>query len=140
MDIITKPKTRADRNRSWLRPLILILIVAAIATPVYFYLKYRHIKDSPAVKGQQDAKAVIEAVGKLIDLPKDDVPTVATVTDPEAVKDQSFFQNAKKGDKVLIYSKANKAILYDPVAKKIVEIAPFHVGGAESSPPPAPGP
>lgn len=59
---------------------------------------------------------------KLIALPTDEKPTVATVTDATKVKDQTFFQNAKNGDIVLIYSKAQKAFLYDPTENKIVEV------------------
>ena len=40
----------------------------------------------------------------------------------------SFFSKAKVGDKVIIYTNARKAILYDPVAGKIVEVAPVNIG------------
>ena len=36
--------------------------------------------------------------------------------------------NAKVGFKVLIYTQAKKAILYDPGANKIVEVAPVNIG------------
>jgi len=64
-------------------------------------------------------------VGRIIVLPNDEEPTVATVTDPEKLRDQVFFANAKAGDKVLIYTKARKAYLYDPIAGKLVEVAPI---------------
>ncbi len=70
----------------------------------------------------------MEAVGRLIVLPEDEVPTIATVTDLEALQGQPFFANAKLGDKVLIFAKAGKAILYDPVEQKIVEVAPVNLG------------
>jgi hypothetical protein len=47
---------------------------------------------------------------------------------PENLKGQSFFADAKVGDKVLIYKNAKKAILYDPIADKIITIAPLIVG------------
>ena len=62
-------------------------------------------------------------------LPKDETPTLATVSDPEKLKDQRFFVNAVKGDKVLVYSLAKKAILYSPSLDKIIEVAPVNVGG-----------
>jgi len=68
---------------------------------------------------------LISEVGKLMTLPMDEIPTVATVSDLEALKDEEFFVNAKIGDKVLIYNNAKQAILYDPIAKKIVNVAPI---------------
>ena len=65
-------------------------------------------------------------------LPSDELPTIATVSDPEALQNQSFFIDAKKGDKVLIYSNARKAILYDPIANKIITIAPVNLSPQEN--------
>jgi hypothetical protein len=67
-------------------------------------------------------------VGLLIVLPKNETPTIATVSDPSVLKNQAFFVDAKKGDKVLIYTNAKKAILYDPVIKKIINVAPVNTG------------
>ena len=55
---------------------------------------------------------------------------MATVSDLEKLKDQPFFAKAKIGDKVLIYTDAKKAILYDPVNDKIVEVAPINIGNS----------
>ena len=74
---------------------------------------------------ERERAEIISKVGAHIVLPKDEVPTLATVSDPEQLKKYPFFSNAEKGDKVLIYSLAKKAILYRPVGDKIVEIAPI---------------
>lgn len=74
---------------------------------------------------ERERVEVLAKVGAHIVLPKDEVPTLATVSDPEQLKKYPFFSNAEKGDKVLIYSLAKKAILYRPVGDKIVEIAPI---------------
>ncbi len=74
---------------------------------------------------ERERVEVISKVGTHIVLPKDEVPTLATVSDPEQLKKYPFFTNAEKGDKVLIYSLAKKAILYRPTGDKIVEIAPI---------------
>ena len=67
------------------------------------------------------------AVSKLMVLPTDETPTMATVSDPEKLKNQAFFVNAKVGDKVLIYTKARKAILFSPSQNKIIEVSPLNV-------------
>ena len=107
--------------------LILALLVIVLGgTSLYFYRNSKLLKN--AVSNSVDlaeAKALAVKVGKLIVLPEDEVPTIATVSDPAALMGQSFFEGAKKGDKVLIYSNAGKAILYDPVVNKIITIAPL---------------
>jgi hypothetical protein len=90
-----------------------------------------------AVQAQVDA--TVARVGKLIALPTDEKPTVATVTDASKVKDQTFFQNAKNGDVVLIYTKAQKAILYDPSANIIVEVGAVNINN-QVVPAPTPTP
>jgi hypothetical protein len=77
---------------------------------------------------------VLTEVGKLMVLPEGETPTIATVTDVERLRtNQPFFNSAKNGDKVIVYSK--KAILYDPVAKKIIDTTIINPGSP--SPPPA---
>lgn len=107
--------------------IILVLLVLALsATTFYFYRNSQLSKGSGSKTiDQTEAKALSEKVGKLILLPSDEIPTIATVSDPEALKDQAFFVDAKKGDKVLIYSNAKRAILYDPEANKIITVAPL---------------
>lgn len=69
----------------------------------------------------------------IMELPQDEQPTVATVLDKDKLKDQGFFVKAENGDKVVIYSKARKAILYRESAKKIIEVAPIELSQAETS-------
>ena len=47
------------------------------------------------------------------------------MTDPEKLQDQEFFKNAKPGYRVLLYTKARKAYLYDPEAHRLIEVAPI---------------
>lgn len=119
-----------------LLPLLVVAIVLAIVAASasgYFYYQYTKAQKQLRVKtqvsitkeAQDETKKLIEEVGKLIELPKDEEPTIATVTDTEKLKDQPFFQKAKAGDKVLIYPKAQKSILYDPKNKRIVEAGFF---------------
>ena len=107
-----------------------VLFVLATAGAIYFYLDARDLRKNPQKASQEEIAALIAKVGLLIVLPKDEMPTIATVSDPEKLKDQLFFENAKTGDRVLIYSKAKKAILYNPATNKIVEVAPVSLGGS----------
>ncbi len=118
------------------------LVVVMAAVTVYLYIQYSNLKADPAKEAQAEAAELAAQVGKLIVLP-DEQPTVATVTDVEKLKDQPFFAKAQNGNKVLIYTQAKKAILFDPIANKIIEVAPINIGDstkAQAKPAPAPAP
>lgn len=83
---------------------------------------------------QAEVDALVVQVGKLISLPTDEKPTVATVTDASKVKDQPFFANAKNDDKVLIYQKAAKAILFRPSENRIIEVGAVNINNQTVTP------
>jgi hypothetical protein len=74
----------------------------------------------------EETQMLVEEVGKIIELPEE-VPTIATVTEIEKVREQKFFARAENGDKVLIFTSAKKAILYRPNEKKIIEVGVVNV-------------
>lgn len=118
-----------------LKLVIIAIFIAVAAVPsVYFYNQYQKAQESlknPQKAVNEETKKIIEKVGKLIDLPKGEEPTVATITDKNKLKDQSFFSKAENGDKVLIFGKAQKAILYRPSTNKIIEVAPVNLGNTQ---------
>lgn len=112
-----------------------VVAIASLGGAGYFYLQYQ---ESQAVLGkadttEQQVKQLVDEVGKLIVLPEGEQPQVATVSDVNKLKEQVFFSQAKNGDKVLIYAQAQKAILYDPVQKKIIEVGPINLSEATPS-------
>jgi hypothetical protein len=110
---------------------IIILIAITIVPSVYFYLQYQKAQfrlQNPDLFIQEEKRSLMEKVSKLIQLPSSEEPTVATVSNLEKLKDQPFFAQAKNGDKLLIFNNAKKAILYDPVANKIIDVAPVNIG------------
>lgn len=109
-------------------PAVALIVVLLLTGGFLLYQNQKTGSKNPQQAGQDEVKKVVEEVGKLIDLPAGEVPTLATVVDVSKLKDQPFFQKAKNGDKVLIYTNAQKAILYDPVAKKIKEVGPLNTG------------
>jgi uncharacterized protein HemX len=118
-----------------------IVVLIALAVGLVLILKDRnHLKNEVSKLSQSQQATADEAtelnneVGKLIQLPADEVPTVATVIDAAKVKSQAFFASAQNGDKLLLYSKSGKAILYRPSTKKIIEVAPINLGNSQPQP------
>lgn len=115
--------------------ILFLLVIVLGGTTYYFYKNSKLSNVDKNAADQAEAKELADKVGKLIVLPEGEVPTIATVTDPEALKDQAFFADAKQGYKVLIFNNAKKAILYDPIANKIVTVAPINIGEQKAETP-----
>ena len=112
-----------------------ILAFIIFVPSYYFYSKYNQaqklLKD-PSYLQKQEVSNLEKMVGKLIDLPQGEDPTIATVSDKDKLSKQPFFAKAENGDKVLIYTKAKKAILYRPSSDKIIEVGPVTIGDSQS--------
>jgi len=96
-----------------------ILLVTLL---VIFVTAIRHHNEQPGI---EQLRTVTKQVGKLIILPTGETPSLATVSDASKLKSQVVFANAQDGDKVLVYIKAQKVIVYRPSAHKIVDVGPL---------------
>ena len=108
---------------------LFLCVVVFSSLAVYFWYRVQNVAESGSSTDQEDTERLIRRVSELIALPDDEQPTVATVANPDVLRDQPFFSRAKRGDKILIYEKAKKAVLYDPDQNKIIEVAPLNLGG-----------
>ncbi len=91
----------------------------------YFYYKYKQAIRT--VDTKEEIAQLVETIGAVMELPSDETPTLATVTDREKLTDQPFFRKSENGDKVLIYTNAGRAILYRPSLGKIVDVTAINV-------------
>lgn len=117
---------RASRRIPRFVILLLGAIILLIAIGLFASFASRASND-PAHMSQSAIDALVAHVGTLVLLPQGEEPTIATVTDLDALKGQAFFANATLGDKVLMYPKAQEAVLYDPSQGKVIQIAPLTV-------------
>lgn len=86
----------------------------------------------------QEAAALVEKVSALMIVPTGETPVVATVTDAQSLKEgQAFYQDAENGDVLLVYSTAQRAILYRPSDNKIVNVGPVYLNPKASGEQPA---
>lgn len=122
-------------NSVFFKPVLMALFLVSAGAAVYFYSQYSAIKVNPQKIAQDERAALLTQVSRLIVLPSGEDPTLATVSNIDVLRSQAFFANARNGDRVLIYANAKKAILYDPDADKIVEVAPIVIGNPQPSTP-----
>lgn len=129
------PPTRSEKI---LKIIIVCCIVATLVIVAYLNKKDIAIQFSklrenvfPSTKSDEkindEVAALLAQVGKLMILPEGEIPAVATVSDIDALVGQPFFKDAEVGDVVIIYSKAEKAILYNPREQKIVNVASLSI-------------
>jgi hypothetical protein len=105
-----------------------LFAIILVGVSAFFYMKYSALKSDPSKEAQAEVTRLVAQVSKLMVLPEGENPTIATVTDVEKLSEQPFFAKAKNGNKVLIYTGAKKAILFDPMTNKIIEVAPINIG------------
>lgn len=106
----------------------LLFVLAAYGTVHYRGLYMETAQRAGNLLGNDETIALVAEISKFFDLPKNEIPTVAVISDPSTVSGQKFFENAQSGDRVLIYKKARRAILYRQSEQKIIEVAELSLG------------
>lgn len=112
---------------------IIMLVLLTIAVIGVFGYRFYTLqqKTGSNVSLSSQPKELVSQVGKLIELPLNEEPTIATVSDVQKLKGQAFFVHAQNGDKVLIYKNAKKAILFRPATGKIVDVGPVNIDNSQ---------
>jgi len=124
MPVAEKPRMGGKMMTS----LLVLALILVVGLAGYLYWQNVQLKKNPQAVAQEQVKSLVAKVGKLILLPTDETPTIATVTDPNLLKSQEFFSKAQTGDQVLIYTNAKEAILYRPSSNMIINVAPVNIG------------
>ncbi len=124
------PKVRAAPKRTQER-LMMTIMAGAAAIVVLMLLGYGVTKIWGYIFAGTDRelRSLVSDVGNHMLLPTDETPTLATVSDMHALEGQEFFKHAEEGDKVLMYLRSRRAIIYRPSIDKIIEVGP--ITGAE---------
>ncbi len=107
-------------KRRWWQVAIAAVLVAAVGYLVYGYANAQTELARLNGGSGSEVQSLVNQIGRYLVLP-DEAPTLATVNDVSKLKNQEFFKNAQNGDKVLIFSKAGRALLYRVSTKKIIE-------------------
>jgi hypothetical protein len=123
-------------RRFWL-PIALLVVVVFVASA---FLLGRHsvYQSYPELSGVERAGAILEKVGKLIELPQGESPQIAVIENAESVRQtQPFLTNAINGDILIVYTNAQMALLYRPSANRLIAVGPVNT---EEPPLPPPQP
>ncbi|MGD9128885.1 MAG: hypothetical protein PVJ09_00100 [Candidatus Woesebacteria bacterium] len=140
-------KSKASKTRKTIIFSVFIaLFFLSIAGFAFSYWQYSQAKkqlsylssiDGQREMAQKEIGALLEKVKKHIVLPDDEQPIVATITDIETLAaEQAFYQGAENGDKVLIFVKAKKALIYSPSRDILVNVGPAYMNAQQSMPVP----
>lgn len=77
----------------------------------------------PEIK--KEIEAIIQQVSRLILLPSEQEPVIATIQNAEVLaSQQAFYQSAVDGDKLLVYPQ--KALIYRPTENKLINVGPVY--------------
>lgn len=98
---------------------IIILVIIAVGYAV-----------RPKLNTHKDNLNSVTTIQRLVRrhfvLPIDETPALATVTD-KAKLTTKFLQKAENGDKILIYQKAGRVIIYRPSIDRIIDVGPVQI-------------
>jgi len=135
-----KPKAVAkggSRKKFFVVLTVVILLAVVCGAGYWFFTKSGFVKAfkiAQQIQQQQKLSAedqkILNQLKQLIELPTDITPTMAVVSDSEKLKEMqpTFFANAKKDDRLIIYP--DMAILFDPAANKIIKVGPVQFSQA----------
>lgn len=117
--ITLPPSVKNIQRRQRIKRLLAVAAATLlIAGAGFWYFVYRQA-DS-AAENQQ----LIQQVSRLALVPQGETPSVTTVVDEQKVN-QEFLRSAKKGDKVLLYFQAGRAVVYRPDTGQIINMGPL---------------
>ncbi len=125
---------RLLNKKVWLGALIVVLVVA-VGVLAYGYMDTRkeltNLAKTNSSGGDLERERLVAEIGAYMQLPDED-PTLAAVSDVSKLKGQEFFKNAQNGDRVLIFSKAERALLYRPSTHKVIEYSRISVSNTDT--------
>jgi hypothetical protein len=115
-----------------LKGVLIATAVLSFAIAGFIFVFHKKQLVDPNVALANETNELAANIGKFMELPVAEQPTLATVTDKAKLRGQDFFQHAEDGDKVLVYSRSKKVILYRPSTGKIIDVTNLTSGVSSS--------
>jgi hypothetical protein len=137
---IFKRKDKKNK-KSWGKIIKIIIVILVIVVAGYLILwqtgVLETLKIARQIQQQQqlsvEDQEILEELKQIILLPEDTKPTMAVITDVQALRENQpdFFANAENGHRLVIYP--TMAIVYDAQANKIIKVGPVNFNQAALS-------
>jgi len=124
----THIRRSSNKSRKALIGAGIVFVVILIGFLTFQYINTRNeLKKArdPQAAAKNEATELAKKIGKVAEVPTNERPDVSTVTDKQKLQSEVFFARVKNGDKVLIYTKSQRAVLYRPSTGKIIEFIPL---------------
>gem|GEM_PF-2355421 len=133
----TTPAKSKNKKKSF--PWIIVIIVVIVALGGIVFYQHRQLKQldpasSDAAATQEETRRITALVSELMQLPDEDA-FLATIQNMDELQGQAFFNNARNGDRVLIFPNAKKAVIYREGDHLIINAGPIEVNSATSDTP-----
>jgi hypothetical protein len=115
-----EPQNKTSKSFKILFALMVVIAISALGSTALLWQKLQNLE--PAVATDKlEMNSLVKEIGQFLDLPQDETPTLLTISTLEGLENQPFFKNAMIGDKVLVYEKNTKAVLWRPSTHKVIE-------------------
>ena len=124
------------KNRQFFISAGIIFLALAAGGGVYWQLaatRQTPTTSSADTNDSSELSSIVSQIKQLVDIPSNETPTVAEITNQDKVRAQPFFVSAQTGDKVLIFADSKKVILYRPSTGKVINIASLSDEGSSSA-------
>jgi len=127
---MNKGKTSAMKRM--LMALNIVTLIGLAGFSAYLFVDNRDLAKTATLseeeKSQIENDKLIASIGKLINLPNDEKPTIFKVNDPEKIEEgnpgiSQIFPELQKDDYLLIYKNDRLGIQYRPNENKIIKTA-----------------
>ncbi len=110
------------------KKILSLLIIIVIALLVFaIYNKFSAPATPEGQLSDKEIKTLVAKVSKLINVPEE-TPVIATIIKADQlIVEQKFYMGSKDGDYLMVFPKAQKAIIYRQGENKLINVGPIIV-------------
>ena len=121
--------------------LIIAICLTLTASTYYYYQMYHNQLKAAALLPKvlsateiRNPQSVLDAVSRIVYISPNEPVKTATVADKYQLPQDPFFAQAEDGDKIIILTDKQKAILYRPSINKVIDISSVELDAPTSAP------